>query len=148
MGLAAIDIEDIAGDERRFVRRDEDNRVGNLLREAPLRPGRRDADELATPPTFLKSDARTSMLTPLFSSMRPVPFKTEMRRAVGPVDESVYSGKWHAARAVNPACDACEPGRPPATRRPSLPTHERVVAGPLRRELAASSADLFSGAAR
>src|SRR4030088_710200 len=33
-GLAAVDVEDVAGDERSFVRRDEDDRVGKLLREA------------------------------------------------------------------------------------------------------------------
>ncbi len=33
-GLAAIDVEDMAGDERSLVRGDEDDRVGEFLREA------------------------------------------------------------------------------------------------------------------
>src|SRR5438034_8099959 len=34
MSFAAIDVEDVAGNERRLVRCDEDDRVGELLREA------------------------------------------------------------------------------------------------------------------
>src|SRR6202023_2643618 len=33
-GVTAVDVEDMAGDEWRLVRRDEDDRVGELLREA------------------------------------------------------------------------------------------------------------------
>src|SRR6267378_4086650 len=33
-GLAAVDVEDMAGDEGSLVRRDEDDRVGQLLGEA------------------------------------------------------------------------------------------------------------------
>src|ERR1700676_1608747 len=33
-GVTAVDVEDMAGDERSFVRRDEDDRVGKLFREA------------------------------------------------------------------------------------------------------------------
>src|SRR5271155_3545099 len=32
-GVTAVDVEDMAGDERSFVRRNEDDRVGKLLRE-------------------------------------------------------------------------------------------------------------------
>src|SRR5437899_1588047 len=34
VALTAIDVEDVAADKRSFVRRDEDDRVGKLLREA------------------------------------------------------------------------------------------------------------------
>src|ERR1700730_16224133 len=33
-GVTAVDVEDMAGDERSFIRRDEDDRIGKLLREA------------------------------------------------------------------------------------------------------------------
>src|SRR5882672_7801009 len=33
-GVAAVDVEDVAGDEGGVARRDEDDRVGELLREA------------------------------------------------------------------------------------------------------------------